>query len=182
MNANACRTPAEIIDYIVAHHHAYVRHALPRIARYTSDVIRSHGDQHPETYDVADLLGRLAPHMLSHMDKEEQVLFPWIVQASQNGIKPPGLMFGTIVNPILIMEREHQTAADWVALIRELIDDYQPPGDASAEYRLWIAELKTFDEDLRAHVHLEDDILFPAAARLEGRAGNHRPPQPSATA
>jgi regulator of cell morphogenesis and NO signaling len=167
MDANACRTPAEIIDYVVAHHHSYVRSALPRIARYMTEVIQSDGERHPEVFDVADLLGRLAQHMLAHMDKEEEVLFPWIVAASQTGIKPPNVMFGTIVNPILIMEREHETAADWVELIRELTDGYKAPADASPVYRLWIGELKAFDEDLRAHVHLEDNVLFPAAARLE---------------
>jgi regulator of cell morphogenesis and NO signaling len=167
MNANVCRTPTEIIDYVVGHHHAYVRQALPRIAGYTSHVIQSHGDRHPEIYDVADLIGRLAQHMLAHMDKEEQVLFPWIVQASNMGIAPPNAMFGTIVNPIHIMEREHELAAEWVALIRELTENYEAPPDASAEYRLWLEELKAFDEDLGAHVHLEDNILFPAAARLE---------------
>jgi regulator of cell morphogenesis and NO signaling len=167
MNANACRTPAEIIDYVVAHHHSYVRSALPRIARYTTEVIAADGERHPEVFDAADLLGRLAQHMLAHMDKEEQVLFPWIVEASRRGVKPPGVMFGTIVNPIHIMEREHETAADWVALIRELTDGYETPADASPVYRLWLGELKAFDEDLRSHVHLEDNILFPAAARLE---------------
>ncbi len=167
MNANACRTPAEIIDYIVGHHHAYVRHALPRIARYTSEVIQAHGDAHPELYDVADLLGRLAEHMLSYMEKEEQVLFPWIVEASRGGAAVPGVMFGSIVHPIHIMEREHETAAESVALIRELTEGYEPPADAGPAYPPWLAELKAFDEDLRAHVHLEDNILFPAAARLE---------------
>ena len=170
MNANACRTPTEIIDYIVAHHHAYVRHALPRIASYTSEVIQAHGDQHPELYDVADLLGRLAQHILAHMDKEEQVLFPWIVDVSRGGIKATGTMFGTIVNPILIMEREHEAAAESIALIRELTDGYEPPADASPTYQLWLRELKAFDEDLRAHVHLEDNILFPRAAHLERSA------------
>jgi regulator of cell morphogenesis and NO signaling len=167
MNANACRTPAEIIDYVVAHHHSYVRSALPRIARYTTEVIQLDGERHPEVFDVADLLGRLAQHLLAHMDKEEQVLFPWIVDASQRGGKPDTPRFGTIVNPILIMEREHDTAAEWVALIRELTDGYEAPADASPVYRLWVGELKGFDEDLRSHVHLEDNILFPAAARLE---------------
>lgn len=167
MNANACRTPAEIIDYIVAQHHAYVRHALPRIARYTSEVIPAHGDAHPELRDVADLLGRLAEHMLAHMEKEEQVLFPWIVEASRGGVRQPSVMFGTIMDPIHIMEREHEAAAEWVSLIRELTDGYEPPADADPAYRSWLAELKAFDEDLRAHVHLEDNILFPAAARLE---------------
>jgi regulator of cell morphogenesis and NO signaling len=167
MNANASRTPAEIIDYIVAHHHAYVRHALPRIANYMSEVIQGHGQAHPELYDVADVFGHLAQHMLTHMDKEEQVLFPWILEVSGAGPKPAVAMFGSIVNPILIMEREHESAAESVALIRELTDSYEPPPDASPVYGLWLEELKHFDEDLRAHVHLEDNILFPAAARFE---------------
>jgi regulator of cell morphogenesis and NO signaling len=171
MNANVCRTPAEIIDYVVGHHHAYVRQALPRIAAYTSGVIQSHGDRHPDLYDVADLIGRLDQHMQAHMEKEEQVLFPWIIDASQRGVTAPSEMFGTIVNPIHIMEREHEAAADWVALIRELTDNYEPPPDADAEYRLWLEELKAFDEDLRAHVHIEDNILFPAAVRLERVVG-----------
>ena len=167
MNANACRTPAEIIDYIVAHHHAYVRSALPRIARYTLDVIRAEAEAYPEVFDVADLLGRLSQHMEAHIDKEEQVLFPWIVEAWRGGSKPPDAMFDTIVNPILIMEREHEMAAEWMAVIRELTDNYEPPPDASQAYRVWLGELKAFDEDLRAHVHLEDNILFPTAARVE---------------
>ena len=167
MNANACRTPAEIIDYVVAHHHAYVRSALPRIARYTSDLIRYESEAHPEIFDAAELLERLSRHMLAHIDREEQFLFPWILEASRAGIKPPGAPFDTIVNPILIMEREHEMAAEWLAIIRELTDGYEPPPDASPTYRLWLGELKAFDEDLRAHVHLEDNILFPTAARLE---------------
>ena len=167
MNANACRTPAEIIDYVVAHHHAYVRSALPRIARYTFDVIRSESEAHPEVVDVAELLGRLSQHMLAHIDKEEQMLFPWIVEASRAGIKPPSAMFDTIVNPIRIMEREHEMVAEWLAIIRELTDSYEPPPGANPTHGLWLAELKAFDEDFRAHVHLEDNILFPAAARLE---------------
>ena len=35
MNANASRRPDEVVDYIVSHHHAYVRKALPTIARHT---------------------------------------------------------------------------------------------------------------------------------------------------
>lgn len=170
MNANACRRPDEVVRYIVAHHHAYVRRALPSIARHTLEVTQAHGDRHPELYDVADLLRRLTRDMLLHMEKEEQVLFPWIVEAANEGGRPPHAAFGTVVNPILMMEREHEAAGESVALIRELTDGYEPPHDACATYRLWLEELKAFDEDLRAHVHLENNILFPAAARLETKA------------
>lgn len=166
MNANACRKPDEVVDFIVAHHHAYVRDALPRIAAQTRQVTQAHGDRHPELYDVAQLFDRLAHDMLAHMDKEERILFPWIVGACRQG-ESPRAGFGSVVKPILMMEREHEEAGESVALIRELTDDYEPPEDACATYRLWLEELRAFDEDLRAHVYLENNILFPAAVRLE---------------
>jgi regulator of cell morphogenesis and NO signaling len=156
------------VDYIVAHHHAYVRKALPTIARHTLEVTQAHGERHPELYDVADLLHRLTRDLLLHIQKEEQILFPWIVEACRNGGSPPAI-FDTVIKPILMMEREHEAAAECVALIRELTGGYEPPSDACATYRLWLEDLKAFDEDLRAHVHLENNILFPAAARLETR-------------
>ncbi len=170
MNANASRRPDEVVHYIVAHHHAYVRNALPTIARHTLEVSQAHGERHPELYDVADLLHRLTRDMLLHMEEEEQVLFPWIVQAFRNGGQSRQAVFGTVVKRMLMMEREHEAAGECVALIRELTDGYEPPPDACATYRLWLEELKAFDEDLRAHVHLENSILFPAAARLETRS------------
>jgi regulator of cell morphogenesis and NO signaling len=142
---------------------------LPTIARHTLEVTQAHGEHHPELYDVADLLHRLTRTLMRHMEKEEEVLFPWIVEACQNRGQSRPAAFGTVVKPILLMEREHEAAADCVALIRELTDGYEPPLDASATYRLWLEELKAFDEDLRAHVDLENNVLFPAAARLETR-------------
>ena len=171
MNANASRRPDEIVHYIVAHHHAYVRKALPAIASHTLEVTQAHGERHPELYDVADLLHRLTRDIRLHMEKEEEILFPWIVEASRNRGQSRPAAFGTVVKPILLMERENEAAADCVALIRELTDGYEPPPDACATYRLWLEELKAFDQDLRAHVDLENNILFPAAARLETWAG-----------
>ena len=169
MNANASRQPDEVVHYIVAQHHAYVRKALPTIARHTLEVTQAHGERHPELYDVADLLHCLTRNLLLHMEKAEQTLFPWIVEASRDPRQSPSAVFGTVVKPILMMEREHEAAAECVALICELTDGYEPPPDASAAYRLWLEELKAFEQDLRAHIDFENNTLFPAAAQLETR-------------
>lgn len=39
-----------------------------------------------------------------------------IAEVSRAGIGPPNAMCDTIVNPILMMEREHEIAAEWVAI------------------------------------------------------------------
>ena len=45
--------------------------------------------------------------------------------------------------------------------IRELTDGYAPPADSCTTYRVCLQELEAFEFDLHAHVHLENNILFP---------------------
>ena len=75
--------------------------------------------------------------------------------------------FGTVENPIRMMEREHQVAGNDMQLIRELTNSYTPPADACATYRICFAELAMFEHDLHRHVGLENNVLFPRAIELE---------------
>jgi regulator of cell morphogenesis and NO signaling len=104
------------------------------------------------------------------MVKEEQVLFPHI-RALANAVRsagpPPPDMFGTVQNPIRMMEIEHEVVGDALAAIRTLTGEYQPPADACPTYRLVLEEFAAFERDLDAHVHLEDHVLFPKAVELE---------------
>ena len=65
---------------------------------------------------------------------------------------------------VLVMEKEHDEAGELMAAIHQLTNGYQPPADACNTFRLSLAELKEFEEDLHRHVHLENHILFPMAA------------------
>jgi len=106
------------------------------------------------------------------MVKEEQVLFPYIralAEAARGNGPPPPDMFGTVQNPIRMMEVEHQAVGDSMAAIRELSGGYQPPDDACGTYRLVFEELNAFERDLHTHVHLEDNVLFPKAVELESK-------------
>ena len=56
-----------------------------------------HGNRHPELPRVAALVQDLADDMTSHMKKEEQILFPYIVQlaaAAAEGRPVPPAPFG----------------------------------------------------------------------------------------
>jgi len=108
--------------------------------------------------------------MRIHAVAEEGVLFPYIsraLQAAEAGGEPPTAPFGSIDNPIRMMEDEHESAGAAMALIRELTDNYTPPDDACTTYRICFRELEAFERDLHVHVHLENNILFPRARALE---------------
>ena len=162
--------PAALIDYIVLCHHEYVRASLPVIQEHLTKVVAAHGANHAELTLVDAEFSKAARELLQHMVKEEQVLFPHIralAGAVGTGGPPPPDMFGTVQNPIRMMEIEHEVVGDALAAIRELTGGYQPPADACPTYRLVLQEIEAFERDLDAHVHLENHVLFPKAVELE---------------
>ena len=69
----------------------------------------------------------MAIELEAHMQKEENILFPYIrVLASDSEIKTPSC-FGTVQNPIRMMNYEHEVAGD--DMTQEKIMHYATGGD-----------------------------------------------------
>lgn len=163
--------PDALADYIVAQHHRYVSQSLPILYELTAKVARVHGERHTELVEIFRLFKVLGQELEMHMLKEEQVLFPYIrrlSEARRTGVALPAAPFGTVQNPIRMMESEHEFAGESMEDIRRLSQDYTPPADACTSYRVLFAKLDEFEQDLHRHVHLENNILFPKAIELEG--------------
>lgn len=161
--------PETLVGFIVDNHHAYVRRALPSITAHAQKLAAVHGDRHPELHEVARVADAVATEMTSHMAKEERILFPHIAalaDAVRHGRPAPTSQFGPIDNPIRMMEQEHESAGAAMARIRELTGGYVVPEDGCTTYRVCLQELEAFELDLHAHVHLENNVLFPKARVL----------------
>ena len=162
--------PIALIAHIVDTHHAYVRQSIPIIQQHLAKVVAAHGARHAELASIEKEFSTVAQELLQHLMKEDQVLFPYIDALEHavrhSGPHPPD-MFGTVQIPIRRMEIEHQEAGDAMAAIRELGRDYEVPADACGTYRLVFEE---FERDLHTHVHLENNVLFPAAIELEEKS------------
>jgi regulator of cell morphogenesis and NO signaling len=156
----------ELIDHIVATHHAYLQQQLPRLAAMANKVVDVHGERHPELNEVRAVFEELAAELESHLGKEEQILFPMIKELEASATAPC-FHCGSVNNPIRVMEHEHDRAGDALARIRELTRDYSPPSDACNTYRTLLTELAALETDLHQHIHKENNILFPRAAAME---------------
>ena len=159
-----------LIDYITNTHHSYVRKTLPDLVGYAHKVSGVHGDHHPELFEISKLVDEISSELTAHMMKEEKVLFPYIKQlvfAEENEQALPAAHFGTVQNPIKMMEMEHELVGKNLEKIRALSQNYSLPADACGSYRLLYALLQEFESDLHIHVHLENNILFPKALDLE---------------
>jgi len=159
-----------LVDYIVNNHHQYVRRMIPVISLHADKVASVHGENHPETLKIADLFLAVREELEGHMMKEERILFPQIkqmvlTQKENSQFFPPP--FGTIQNPIRMMELEHTNAGDAMYQIRESSKNYSHPEDACNTFKALYSELKEFEEDLHKHIHLENNILFPKSIELE---------------
>lgn len=162
-----------LIDHIESVHHSYVRAALSRIAGFIAKLVAVHGARHSELALVASAFDRMRGELSQHLLKEEQVLFPYVRELMDHAQHPGGVLmspFGTVENPIRMMEREHRDAGDELRTIRELTADYTAPDDGCATYAVCMAELKAFELDLHRHIHLENNVLFPSAVALEHRS------------
>ncbi len=159
-----------LVDYIIEKHHTYVMENIPLIVQYAEKVARVHGNHYTETVKIKDLFKEVAEELMTHLRKEENILFPFIkmmTKAKKEGLPMPSPPFGTVQNPIRMMETEHEYAGNIFKKIAELTNNYQPPEGACNTFRVLYAKLKEFEEDLHQHIHLENNILFPDAIGME---------------
>ena len=161
---------ARLVQHIVRIHHHCVRQELPRLAEMALKLAATRGDRAPELAKVAELIEKLRGEMYAHIQKEEQVLFPFISQMDQESIvayPPSHACFRSVTHPIFMMEQEHESADHIVAELIRLTNHFEPPSWACATHIALFSGLREFEADLKQHVHLENDVLFPRAIQLE---------------
>lgn len=164
-----------LIDHIETAYHMPLRAITPVLLAHSRKVARVHGDGHPETERVAAILESLLAGMEQHTVKEEMILFPHIrslAAASRNGGAPPDAPFGTVRNPIGVMEGEHDAVGARLAELQALTNDFTPPADACATYRVCYDELARFVRETHRHIHLENYVLHPMALKFEEKPGS----------
>ncbi|MEA5114491.1 MAG: iron-sulfur cluster repair di-iron protein [Geobacteraceae bacterium] len=156
-------------DYIITVHHAYLWENLPQFAASARKVAQVHGANHPEVMEIAAIFDRIAGDMDAHLREEEEVLFPTIRKvevAGKTGAVPDAKDMDTIGASLERLIREHDEVGEAVHEIRRLSSNYTLPSDACNTFMVTYRKLREFEDDLHKHVHLENNILFPKAARL----------------
>ncbi|MGH9357256.1 MAG: iron-sulfur cluster repair di-iron protein [Terriglobia bacterium] len=163
----------QLTRHIREKHHRYVREAIARTQALSDKVNAKHVGNHTGLADIGKLFAEVGREMIMHMQKEEQILFPYIDSLERavnahGSVEPP--FFQTVKNPIHVMMKEHDAAGDLVRQIRSRTSEYTPPADACTSFKALYEALREFEVDLHQHVHLENNVLFPRAVELEASA------------
>ncbi len=155
--------PGFLCDFIVHTHHKYVLQTLPDLVMYTQKIASVHGDHHPELLEVASLFAKINEELLMHLKNEEELLFPAIKHVIAHNDSASKAL---IVSEINRMIGEHDFAGGAMDRINQLTDHYKLPADSCGTYQVAFRLLEQFEDDLHIHVHLENNILYPAALKL----------------
>ena len=149
-------TLENLINHIVDTHHQYLRDDLPRLFHLTQKVASRHGKRDTHLYKVLEIFVSMANELLAHIEKEERVLFPMIIEMEKTGDISPQILM-----PILAMEAEHEDVGKALEELGALTESYVIKPNMCASYQALYVGLKQLEEDLKLHIHKENNILFP---------------------
>ena len=141
----------ELIDHILTRYHQVHRRELPELVALAVRVDRVHATHPARPAGLPDLLETIRAEMESHMQREEQVLFPLMLRGGHP-------MIG---QPIGMMRHEHDEHAKNLDAMAGITNNLIAPADACGSWRTLYAGLAKLADDLNTHIHIENDILFP---------------------
>ncbi len=142
----------KLIQHILIRHHEPLYPEFHRLQALATKVARTHGAKDPRLEALETAVQSLALELRDHMAKEEQILFPAILR----GHGP--LLSG----PVACMRHEHEETGAVLRHIEHLTDGFQAPAEACGSWRALFEGLRALRDDVLVHIHLENNILFPA--------------------
>ena len=157
----AVSEPGALVDHILARYHDVHRAQLPELIRMAHRVEAVHRANPDVPAGLGDLLEEIQEELLSHMHKEEAILFPML--------KSGGNPF--VGQPIGMMRAEHVDHGAALDKLNALTNDATPPAGACNTWRALYAGIAQFGDDLVNHIHLENNVLFPQFEAAPAAAG-----------
>ena len=153
----ARESPNKLIEYVVNTHHAYLNVELPKISELVLKILNVHGKTHEELFKVHRLFNNLRTELEEHLVKEEEFLFPLIIEYGEDGDEK---VRNAALKLIEDLEAEHTGAGDILKELREITDHYTAPKDGCKTFEFTYNKLREMELDLFEHIHLENNILF----------------------
>lgn len=144
----------ELVDHILTRFHEVHRQQLPELIRLARKVEQVHAAHESCPAGLADHLAAMQQELESHMQKEEQVLFPMLARGHG----------ALATSPITVLRMEHDQHGVALQRLDALTHGITLPRGACNTWRALYLGLRTLHDDLMQHIHLENNILFDRAA------------------
>ena len=161
----------EIVEHI-EQHHCELREQLQKVQTLLEQAAEQHKDEYGSTLiSLQEFYPDFKTKMGCHFAREETILFPYIRQMDDFGknIGPkPDFQHSSIKNPISQIEYDHDQIENVMfEKLHTITGNYQLSEDGGEAFIALYDGLKDIESNIRAHIYIEQKILFPRVIKLE---------------
>jgi len=159
-----------LCKFLIELHHQYIKNNTPFIKDLAQKVAKINGDKYPALISVSEIFSDTAELLVLNLAGEEQILFPLMIALSEAFKKSENIKrknFDSVAAAIAARQAENEKVYEGLQKIKVLTNGYQVPPYSSYSHTLLFKMLSEFEDDLDFHLHLENNILFPKAIKLE---------------
>ena len=164
-SSNFSSWPSDLLTrYIEATHHSLIRQQTPQIQKRIKALKAELPDEADRIGLLESLFFQSSEELIHHMAQEELIIFPFIRNLSQFPEKANLLLsppFDRIAGQIEKLIQDHESEDRLFEQIKLLTNEYQTIPSATSSYNSLMKELSAFHLDLKTHIDLEQNILFP---------------------
>ncbi len=163
------RPLADLVHYLVAQHHRFVRDELGTLALRLADVCSTYGATTPDLASLRAAFTRLTDIIIPHLHREEQSIF-LSVEAMENtwqSNEAPSAFPHDLGTDVRHLTVEHGMIAAQLRTLRELRLSLAQTNDLPARASAILDELESLEAHLHEYMFLENSVLFPRALALE---------------
>ncbi len=159
-----------IISYLKHTHFIFIKKDLPFLVKLVNKLDSSNPHIASVEREIKDVFPLFVEDFVHHIYEEEDTLFEYISQlkAIDDKKKNPSSFFYKYPN--FNMQKfaiDHEVHDDEMKGIRFLMDQYPVEASSPLNAKVLFSELERFEDKLKVHAKIENEVLFPKALMLE---------------
>lgn len=155
----------QLSTYILKTHHRFAEKKVTFIKHALARLLRESGSYDDKLDQIQNTFNDLSVYLTVHMRHEELVVFPFI-QKLARGNRIVQSLSSQIVQPIMSMQEDHRYEVDTLRRLVFLINNYLLTKKADYALKITYDAIRELEQDLKIHMHLENNVLFPGAVYL----------------
>ena len=163
--------PIEVLlSYLKKTHKVFIRHQLPFISDMVQNIEPDFFDEPEIARDLKFIFPIFVEDFIHHIYEEEKSHFGYIENLKnyyEKEVSPHAFFSELCTNSIAQILEHHKEEDDEMLGIRELTHDYHLNEKSGIYTKTVYLELKKFEDTLKNHAYIENEILFPKALDIE---------------
>jgi regulator of cell morphogenesis and NO signaling len=159
-----CMSIDALAVYVESIHHRYTDKKVVFIRHSIERLLRQHPNNEDQLTRLKNAFEVLAIHLRIHMRQEEFLIFPYIKSMVKKRIAVSRI-FRSIQEPLSAMHSDHDHEIQTFKLLNASMVG-KPQKDFYG-YKVTYSSIKELEMDLKIHMHLENNVLFPRAIDFE---------------